>query len=750
MDAYLRPTSSVPAAMRLLAVAVCTLAAAHAATALAVETAPAITQRPKIALVLSGGGARGGAHLGVLKVLDELRVPVDMVVGTSIGSIVGAAYATGMPLSEIEQEMKTLSTANLFRDVVRRDLPMARKGDEAVNYIGPEVGLGPNGLMLPKGAIAGVALEGVLRRLTVGQRTRDFDRLPVPFRAVATDVTTAEMVVLSHGNLATAVRASMAVPAAINPVEIDGRLLVDGGIARNLPVDVARSLGAQIIIAVDIGTPLLTRSEITSVLSVSEQMTRVLTVANTRESRKQIGPDDILVTPDLAGIGAASFDMLAQAQAAGEAAARAAAPALQRHALAPAAYAAHEAFRIGAEALPKITVAAVRIEGAHRVPESVLQATLQTRPGDTFDAAVAESDMRRLYGRGDFEHVSYALSEEPGVGHVMTTTVHEKSWGPQYLRLGLGMSTGFSGDSFFSLHALHRWTWLNTLGGEWRNDLAIGHADRLRTEWLQPLTRRQRLFVAGHVSGERIPFDLYDDGARMARFRRQDLTVGIDLGAPLAEWGEVRVGVARGRVKLLTDTSFIPGSLLVPNAQTAGVTARLRLDTLDNVRFPRSGMAADLRLYSSRESLGADRPYTKLSFVSRAAVASGPHSLQAGVEVEGKVGSTELPDYELVTLGGFLRLSGYRTGELLGRGLRFARVIYNYRISQAGFLDGTFVGVSTEIGRISDTDEGLTTVQRARGHAVYVAVDTPLGPLYLGYGRASSRNRTAYLLIGQP
>src|SRR5262245_17022891 len=204
-----------------------TSTSAPAAAANGPRAAAAPGVRPRIGLVLAGGGARGGAHLGVLKVLEEQRVPIDVIVGTSAGSIVGAAYASGMPLADIEAEMKPLKTADLFRDKPREDVPMRRKADDQLNYIGPEVGVSLEGLQLPKGAVAGVALEAVLRRLTVRQRDSSFDKLPIRFRAVATDVATSEMVVLDHGSLATAVRASMAIPAFAKPVETHGRRRAD-------------------------------------------------------------------------------------------------------------------------------------------------------------------------------------------------------------------------------------------------------------------------------------------------------------------------------------------------------------------------------------------------------------------------------------------------------------------------------------------------------------------------------------------
>jgi len=280
------------------------------------------SSRPRIGLVLSGGGARGGAHLGVLKVLEEMHIPVDVIVGTSAGAIVGAAYASGMPLPQIEKEMGGLRTEMLFRDIDRRETPLRTKANDAINFIGPEVGLKGGAIELPKGVVAGVSIEAVLRQLTERQRDDDFDKLPIRFRAVATDLASSQMVVIDHGSLAVAVRASMAIPAVVDPVELDGRLLVDGGLARNLPVDVARSLGAEVVIAINIGTPLRKRDEITGILSVSDQISRILTNTNVDRSLAELGPRDLLITPDLGSVQTGDFDRLSEAAAAGENAAR--------------------------------------------------------------------------------------------------------------------------------------------------------------------------------------------------------------------------------------------------------------------------------------------------------------------------------------------------------------------------------------------------------------------------------------------
>ena len=707
--------------------------------------------RPRIGLVLSGGGARGGAHLGVLKVMEELHVPVDVVVGTSAGAIVAAAYASGMPLPEIAHEMSGLRTAMLFRDIDRSEVPLRNKINDAVNYIGPEIGLKNGGVALPKGVVAGVSIEAVLRQLTARQRENDFDKLPIPFRAVATDLTTSEMVVIGKGNLSVAVRASMAIPAVVDPVELDGRLLVDGGLARNLPVDVARAMGADVIIAVNIGTPLRTRKEISGILTVTDQISRILTATNVSQSLKELGPRDLLITPDLGSVETADFDRLGEAATAGEKAARAALAELSRYSIPPDDWADWYSARIAdPKALPG-HIDEVRVTGVERVNPEVITARMKTRAGHEFDPQVADNDVKRIYALGDFERVSYSIADDPVKGRVLTADVVEKSWGPNYLRFGLGLSSDLSGDSFFTLIATHRWAWLNSLGGEWRNDAQIGHADRFVSEFYQPLTPAQRVFVALRAETARDPFDVYDEaGNRTARFRRSTYGLGFDLGTPIGTSGELRLGISRGRLKLLNDTSTVSGSLIVPEIEMGGLQGRLRLDTLDNARFPRAGYAADVQVYASRERFGATDNYTKASGNVDTALASGAHSLQIGLRAAKSLGGSDLPTYELFSLGGFLQLSGYRTGELIGQEMTFGRLVYNYRVSGPGLFDGAYVGVSYETGRIGDSVTGANRSSLRHGGALYFAFDSPIGPVYLAYGRGDGGRQSVYFFVGQP
>ena len=355
------------------------VASAALAASLTLFTLAALAQTtggkatPRIGLALSGGGARGLAHVGVLKVLEEMRVPVHCVTGTSMGAIVGGAYAAGATAGELEQFVRKADWDDVFRDSPpRAEISTRRKIDDYKTLFAPEYGVTPGSLFLPKGLIAGVSIEGFFRQLTQQVvEVGDFDRLPIPFRAVAADIETGEAVVLARGSLSRAMRASMSVPGAIAPVEIDGRLLVDGGIANNLPIDEARKLCGDVIIAVNISTPALTRAEISSALTVGTQLINFLGKANVERQLASLGPRDVLIAPELGDISAGSFNRAGDAVRVGEDAARALAQSLARYSLPAAEYEALRRRQV-AERKSVGVVDEIRFEGLRRTNPEVL------------------------------------------------------------------------------------------------------------------------------------------------------------------------------------------------------------------------------------------------------------------------------------------------------------------------------------------------------------------------------------------
>ncbi len=457
----------------------------------------AVKPRPRIGLVLSGGGARGAAHIGVLKVLEELHVPIDYIAGTSMGSIVGGSYASGNTIDQMLIDISTIKTADLATDAPpRQDIAFRRKQDDLKNYIGPELGARGGSLLLPKGVVTGVGLEAMLRDLAKVKGSIDFDRLPIPFRAVATDLATGKMVVFRSGDLAAVMRASMSVPGAIAPAELDGKMLVDGGLTRNLPVDVARDMGADVVIAVNLGTPLMRPDQINSLLGVTGQMINILTEQNVQASLASLKPSDILILPELGDYSAGDFDHMPDTVSIGEAAARKVAAQLSRYSLPPKAVCGAPAPADGSGRPPTPDRCdEIRVEGLHRVNPKVVIEEMQTQAGKPLDTKVIDADMRRIYGRGDFEHVGYHLIEEPGK-RILVVDAVEKSWGPDYLRFGLALSSDFEGDAYFNVLASYRRTWLNSLGGEWRNDVQFGQATTIQVGVL-PAAVRQPVYLRG-------------------------------------------------------------------------------------------------------------------------------------------------------------------------------------------------------------------------------------------------------------
>jgi NTE family protein len=709
------------------------------------------TARPKVCLVLSGGGARGAAHVGVLRVLEELRVPVDCITGTSMGSIVGAAYASGTPLDEMERTLASLSTRLLFKDLPPREERAVRlKRDDATNLAPIEIGIHDDGeVLLPKGLVSGVQLESVLRRLSKVRGFQRFDELPIPFRAVATDLVSGKPVVLSQGELAGAMRASMSVPGAIEPVRLEGRLLVDGGLTDNLPVDVARSMGADIVIAVNLGTPLLKAESLTTILSVTDQMVNILTEQNVQASLASLKPTDVLVLPQLGDFSAANFDHLPDTVPIGAAAAHAVADRLAALAVPEAEYEAWRRKRLAGAPAELAPVDEIRFNTLEHVNPEIARSFVETQPNQPIAEQTLDRDMRRLFGTGDFEHVNYQLLEEPG-RRILSVDAAEKSWGPNYLRIGLGLSSDFKGDAFFNLLASYRRTWMNRLGGEWRGDLQVGRTSRISTEFYQPLSTSQTFFVAPSASYERRPVDIYEGNERIARYDIDEGRVGFEAGVQFTRYGELRVGLEGSKQDATLDTGPPFLNVLNMRTSTTGVTVRGLVDQLDSVNFPRSGYSGSFNVLAARQALGSDVSFTRAEASGTLVGSLGEHSLNFSFKYGNRLGSDPLPATRLFVWGGLLQQSGYPTGALIGEELEFARLVYFQRLARWSLLDGIYAGLSLEAGRMRGPLVPGNDPGALKSFALMLGVDTPLGPFYLGYGRVNQGFDSIYLFLGRP
>jgi NTE family protein len=725
---------------------------------LATTTFPAIAEvpsdtkaqakRPKVCLVLSGGGARGAAHVGVLKVLEEYRVPIDCIAGTSMGALVGAAYASGTSVPDMEKLLASLNTNTLFQDEPpREELHIRRKQEDRSLLFSPELGLGSvGGDMLPKGIVTGVQLESVLREISA-PGYRDFDKMPIPFRAVSTDLVTGKAVVFDKGELANVMRSSMSVPVAIAPVEVGGQLLVDGMLVNNLPIDVGRAMGADVIIAVNVGTPLLKREQLGSILGIAGQMISILTEQNVQAALASLKPSDILISPELGDFATSDFDDLPSTLPIGEAAARKVADQLSQLSLSPDQYAAYRKNLHSLLAQDLRPVDKVRFEKLSRVNPEYAESLLTTKPGKEINQDELDADMRRLYGTGDFEHVKYRILDEDGQ-RVLAVDAVEKNWGPNYFRFGLGLEHDFAGETNATLQARYRRTWVNSLGAEWLTDVQIGSTDRIGSEFYQPLDGKHRYFVAPKLELKRTTNNLYEDGRKLRSYDIERYRAGFDIGRDIYEYGQIRLGVVGGVIKQSVDIGENPAN---DDDFTEGAfTASLQIDKLDSVAFPTAGWNLLASLYNANSALGADDDYTKWQVGGIYLKTFGRHTFNLGFYANGSLDGGSLPSYDQNSWGGFLRQSGYSPGQMFGESLTFGRLMYYHKLVDYQMFDGLYAGFSLEMGKMDNPFMAGSPSDTVRSASAFIATDSPIGPVYLGYGAADDGNDSLYLFVGYP
>ena len=722
--------------------------------------------RPRIGLVLSGGGARGLAHVGVLKVLEQLQVPIDVIAGTSMGAIVGGLYASGIPASELERELRTVRWNDLFTSRVARQ-QLSQRSKEEDFEVSPllELGWRDGELLAPLSVASSRGLESLLRRYTLPVRgVQRFDQLPIPFRAVATDMETGAAVVLDHGDLALALRSSMSVPGVFSPTEIGGRVLGDGGLVNNLPIDVARALGADVVIVVNIGTPPGGRDSLGSAVGLTTQMLNILTEQNVQRSLATLQPSDLLISPPLGTLSSSDFDRAADFFSLGEAAARGRSDRLATLAVDAGAYADWRN-RHPRPTVTGTTLAEVRIEGSAVTNPQRLLAMLENKAGEPFDAARAERDARRLAAGGDYTRADYQLlpGPQPGAGDSLVFDLEDKPWGPNYLNVGLDLSTDFSGRSSFNLKLSHNRRWLTPSGTEWRNRLQIGEVPRLFTELYHPLTwtdsRSNDWFVAGYASAERRRLVVYGQqlGNELATFRRTTATLGLDIGQPWGEFGELRLGWSHqallARLNLVAAQVNTPASGRV-SWQEDAVRARAVVDQLDYAIFPQKGYRGALEVWFGQRSGDFAGRFHRVEADGTAVKSFGAHTLEAHALLQtadqgsGTDGTGGIARY---SLGGFHRLSGYQNGQLVGNHALLLRAGWTMRLSRAPTLTrGFFLGATLEAGNTWLQRSDVSLRHLRTGMSVFLGADTGIGPLYFGITYAPLGQAGLALFIGRP
>jgi len=713
----------------------------------AAEGVDGTSTRPRVGLALSGGGARGAAHVGVLRVLEELRIPVDYIAGTSMGSIIAGLYASGMTLDEIEHALVTIGWEHIFDDdPPREERSFRRKRDDDLYLVKAKPGFRDGELKLPAGLVQGQKFDLVLRELTLPVAgVHDFDRLTIPFRAVASDIGTGKQVVLDSGDLAKAMRASMAVPGAFAPAHIDGRVLVDGGITNNLPVNVVRDMGADIVIAVDISTPLSSPDEVHNVLEITAQLTSIMTRTNTEQQIASLRQRDILIIPDLADITSADFQKAGEAILAGKAAAEAQRPELARLSLSEPAFQAHLAARTPPRhELPIIHF--VEIENDSNLADQVLRERLHQTPGEPLDRVQLEKDISRIYGLELFQTIDYRLVERDGKTGVVVDA-RARSWGPDYLQFGLALSSDVDGDSTYNIGVAYLATAINDLGGEVRLGAQLGQDPVISADWYQPLDFDSRYFFEPQVALGANTFTLFTENGKdkIAEYRVKQVRVVLAAGRELSEYGEARVGYRWGT----GDVDLHVGSPLMPEGSfnSGSVFGRLAVDRLDNSFFPSTGYKGAIEYELFRDGLGSDENVDQFKVNLSKFDTFGAHTFGLAGGFNTTIdGSSEVQN--LFQLGGFLHLSGFNNDALSGQHSALLSGVYYKRFERIKFLPW-YIGGSLELGNVWEDRSDISVDSAIASGSVFLGADTPIGPFYMGYGHAEGGNSSLFLFLGK-
>jgi NTE family protein len=705
-------------------------------------------RRPKIGVVLSGGGALGMSHIGALKVLEELQIPVDYIGGTSMGAIVALLYASGLSPAEIDDWFRTADWTFLLADALPRQSESFRSKERELDMNkGFAMNVGKKGeLKLPKGLIDGRNIMASLRELTVRMRdVRDFDKLRIPYRAVATDFLTGKPVVLRQGDFVEAARASMSIPGVFSPRELDGKMLVDGGISMNLPIGPVQAMGADVIIAIDASGQILGREELDSAAAMTNQVLTLFVQKQMEADIARLGPGDALLRIPLHDVDPTDFMKAAEVIDAGYKEASKLRAKLARYS------AGADAFQqfLGRQRYPRgepVMVSYLKIrtpegESDYRLPRPMPFdvkkldnfARLQTLMGDVGPL--------QKYAAGDYE----VIGEEGK--HGLLVKAHEKKVGPRNFEFGLRYGYSSTDETDFGVLVAYRATELNSWGAEWETFLSLGDSTRIATEWYQPLDPSRRFFVAANALFGSNLNNGRDPQNHPLRFRRQDLVGGVDLGARLGQPGELRLGYIGGSGRISRRLGVAED---VPTSIDRGwLHATVAVDTLDGSSFATKGAYGRLTLLAAREELGSSDNYTRLEGQFYKPLTFGKNTVVPRVAVSLEL-TGKIPLYDQVPLGGFLNMSGLSHGDLFGTNSALAEIVFYRKIKNLtpGLVPGLYAGFSLEAGQVFENRHDFRLDDMTLAGSIFVGADTLGGAFVLGLGITDGGNAAVYLQLG--
>ncbi len=721
-----------------------------------VQADSSMLTRPKVALVLSGGGARGFSHVGVIRELERLGVKIDIVAGTSMGAMVGGGYASGYSVEQMQDIILSVDWKEMFALRPDRDeINWRRRQDDFKGLGTQEIGLSKKGVLFPDSVVPAQHLEIFLRSITrhVSSVT-DLSKLSIPFAAIATDLDTGEAVVMQKDvTLADAMRSSMSVPGAFSPFPYKNHVLVDGGLAQNLPVEQAKAMGADIIIAVNAGTPLGKSKDIHSVAGVMGQMIGILTERNVDHSKSLLTEKDILITTDLTGFNAGDFQKAEAIIEAGEKSAQKYEPQLKRLAVSQEAFEQWNLARQSAVQPPQARqVASVQVQGLEVVnPKSVIKSADLDLTKPITEDQIAQASAK-IWATDDFTLVPYTFEPGPNGTQTLVWRPQEKPWGYNTIRVGGKISTDFNQEHTFDFLVAHTMGWLNSWGGEWRNEAQIGKDSYFSTSFYQPLGAASPLFLMPEIRYESQRYDWYNGSSHaLATLKNKTLEGSLSLGLELGKASVLKAGVGYVSAQSKVSVGEIPGYNSMDD-EASFVEISWQYDTLDNVNFPTKGFYLDARARRYDQMENSADPEVSDYYVETIF----PWDWGDGwVSVlSGKAGSSTIPGR--YPLGGLFNMSGAYYGRYSGSDMVLGRLQLSKRLQHTDvFGFPIYVGAGFEMGRVQEdvlptylSDKDLGVWKKAV--SAYVAADSIFGPLYLAVGQTSDNDSAVYFFWGRP
>ena len=707
-------------------------------------------ERPKVAVVLGGGGAHAVAHLGALQELERQRVSIDLIVGTGIGGVIGGLYASGMTLEDIENFLFETDWPDIFDpDTRREDLSFRRKRDDEDFLIKYRVGIKDGQAQLPTALVPNEKLGRLLQStLAHTKGIESFDDLPTPFRTVTMDLVSGEEVILDSGSLDRAILATLSSPGTLPPVEIDGRLLITGSLLNNIPVDVAREWGVDVIIVADIGPYTSPAEDLNSVFSIVDQVGHHLQRQNSIASLSTLRDTDIVIKPAIGPAKETDFSSLKERLSRGSDAVVAVEDRLESVRSSSTQYAQLAQNRSANRTLDPV-ITAIEINNDSDVDDALILAQVSQPLNVPLDKEQLDADMRKIYGIGAFSSVDFNLRKDNDDVILELRTVESRT-GNRFWRFGISLQDDLEGNSAYTGSASMTWTQLNSLGGEWRNVIRIGELQQLSSEFYQPVDRRGKYFVSVAGGFEERNVNEFSGRDIVAQTRVQQIVGQINAGRIFGNSGEFRIGLLRGTG---FSRSNIGSGIPSTDFDLGGASASAAYDTFDNIYFPKNGAQASLGWVGQRQSMGSSIDVDILSVRIAAVRTWGTHSLLGVLDVE-----TQLEDaagvQNLLSTGGLFNLSGFQRDELSGRHTAVGKAIYYRQIRSnplRGLLNASlYLGASLEVGNAWQSSDDVSLSNSLLAGSLFVGADTFIGPVYLAGGLAEGGNTALYLFVGRP